>query len=39
MGGIYDFFRDSLNDNDHFGYISLDEPKQASRDEIILERR
>ena len=28
-----------MNDEDLFGFISLDESKQAALDEIILERR
>ena len=28
-----------MNDEDYFGYISLDESKQAALDEIIVEKR
>lgn len=35
---VNDFFK-NLDPEDYFGYISLDENKRSSKDEIILERR
>ena len=39
MRYVKDFYNERLNEEDFFGLISLDESKQASKDEIILERR
>ena len=38
MKNVLNFFRNNLDPEDHFGFISLDDPKQASKDEIRLER-
>ena len=39
MKYVKDYYTTGLNDEDFFGYISLDESTQSSMDEIILERR
>ena len=39
MKYVKQMFDDELNDEDFFGYISLDSNKQANKDEIILEKR
>ena len=39
MKYVKQMFDEELNDEDFFGYISLDSNKQANKDEIILEKR